>query len=85
MPSNYLFLLEWLMGRRGGGGGRGGGGARKGTRNEEITQVKKHDAHLQLLRKGLLFLTAEVTPIPNEGDHEQASNNRPISLLPVLS
>ena len=32
------------MGRRGGGGG--GGGARKGTRNEEITQVKKHDAHL---------------------------------------
>ena len=47
MPSNYLFLLEWLMGRRGGGGGRGrGGGARKGTRNEEITQVKKHDAHL---------------------------------------
>ena len=44
MPSNYLFLLEWLMGRRGGGGG--GGGARKGTRNEEITQVKKHDAHL---------------------------------------
>ena len=25
MPSNYLFLLEWLMGRRGGGGGRGGG------------------------------------------------------------
>ena len=26
MPSNYLFLLEWLMGRREGGGGRGGGG-----------------------------------------------------------
>ena len=26
MPSNYLFLLEWLMGRRGGGGrGREGG------------------------------------------------------------
>ena len=25
MPSNYLFLLEWLMGRRGGGGGGGGG------------------------------------------------------------
>ena len=47
MPSNYLFLLEWLMGRRGGGGGGGrGGGARKGTRNEEITQLKKHDAHL---------------------------------------
>ena len=46
MPSNYLFLLEWLMGRRGGGGGGGGRGARKGTRNEEITQVKKHDAHL---------------------------------------
>ena len=44
MPSNYLFLLEWLMGRRGGEGE--GGGARKGTRNEEITQVKKHDAHL---------------------------------------
>ena len=31
------------------GGGEGeGGGARKGTRNEEITQVKKHDAHLSL-------------------------------------
>ena len=28
MPSNYLFLLEWLMGRRGGGGGGGGGGGR---------------------------------------------------------
>ena len=31
MPSNYLFLLEWLMGRRGGGGGRGrGGGGEEG-------------------------------------------------------
>ena len=29
--------------------------------------------------------TAEVTPIPKDGDHEQANNNRPISLLPVLS
>ena len=29
--------------------------------------------------------TAEVTPILKEGDHEQANNNRPISLLPVLS
>ena len=28
--------------------------------------------------------TAEVTPIPKNGDHEQANNNRPISLLPVL-
>ena len=28
---------------------------------------------------------AEVTPIPKEGDHELANNNRPISLLPVLS
>jgi hypothetical protein len=28
---------------------------------------------------------AEVTPIPKEGDHELAKNNRPISLLPVLS
>ena len=27
--------------------------------------------------------TAEVTPIPKDGDHEQ-TNNRPISLLPVL-
>ena len=26
-----------------------------------------------------------VTPIPKEGDHEQANNNRPISLLPILS
>jgi hypothetical protein len=28
---------------------------------------------------------AEVIPILKEGDHEQANNNRPISLLPVLS
>ena len=28
---------------------------------------------------------AEVKPIPKEGDHEIASNNRPISLLPILS
>ena len=28
---------------------------------------------------------AEVTPIPKDGDAEQAKNNRPISLLPVLS
>jgi len=28
---------------------------------------------------------AEVTPIPKDSDHEQANNNRPISLLPVLS
>ena len=27
---------------------------------------------------------AEITPIPKEGNHEQA-NNRPISLLPALS
>ena len=29
--------------------------------------------------------TAEVTPIPKVGDHEIPNNNRPISLLPVLS
>ena len=28
---------------------------------------------------------AEITPIPKEGNHEQANNNRPISLLPMLS
>lgn len=28
--------------------------------------------------------TAEVIPIPKHGDHEQANNNRPISLFPVL-
>ena len=28
---------------------------------------------------------AEVVPIPKEGNHEIASNNRPISLLPILS
>ena len=28
---------------------------------------------------------AEVRPIPKEGDHEIANNNRPISLLPILS
>ena len=28
---------------------------------------------------------AEITPIPKEGDHEQTNNNRPISLLPMLS
>ena len=30
MPSNYLFLLEWLMGRRGGRGREGGGGGEEG-------------------------------------------------------
>ena len=29
--------------------------------------------------------TAEVLPILKEGDHEEACNNRPISLLPILS
>ena len=28
---------------------------------------------------------AEITPIPKEGDHEQANNNRLILLLPMLS
>ena len=28
---------------------------------------------------------AEVVPIPKDGDHQQANNNWPISLLPVLS
>ncbi|CAB4013242.1 Hypothetical predicted protein [Paramuricea clavata] len=28
---------------------------------------------------------AVITPIPKDGDHEQANNNRPISLLPILS
>ena len=28
---------------------------------------------------------AEIIPQPKEGDHEIAGNNRPISLLPVLS
>ena len=27
---------------------------------------------------------AEVTPLVKQDDHEQATNNRPISLLPVL-
>jgi len=29
--------------------------------------------------------TAEVCPIPKDGDHKVVSNNRPISLLPILS
>ena len=29
--------------------------------------------------------TAEITPIPKQGNHELPDNNRPISLLPVLS
>ena len=31
------------------------------------------------------WIIAEVVPIVKEGDHEQADNNRPTSLLPVLS
>ena len=33
----------------------------------------------------LAWKTAEVTPIPKVGDHNIPNNNRPISLLPVLS
>ena len=33
----------------------------------------------------LLWKMAEVTPILKDGDHEQANNNRPVSLLPILS
>ena len=33
----------------------------------------------------LAWKTAEVTPIPKAGDHDIPNNNRPISLLPVLS
>ena len=33
----------------------------------------------------LAWKTAEVTPIPKVGDHDIPNNNRPISLLPVLS
>ena len=32
-----------------------------------------------------LWKTAEVTPILKQGDHEKPDNNRPISLLPILS
>ena len=32
-----------------------------------------------------IWKIAEVTPILKQGDHEHANNNRPISLLPVLS
>ena len=32
-----------------------------------------------------VWKTAEVCPIPKDGDHEVASNNRPISLLPIIS
>ena len=33
----------------------------------------------------LAWKTAEVTPILKAGDHDIPNNNRPISLLPVLS
>ena len=33
----------------------------------------------------LIWKTAEVTPIFKQGDHEKPENNRPISLLPILS
>ena len=32
-----------------------------------------------------VWKTAEVCPIPNDGDHEVASNNRPITLLSIIS
>ena len=33
----------------------------------------------------IVWKKAEVTPILKDGDHEEANNNRPISLLPALS
>ena len=33
----------------------------------------------------LIWKTVEVTPIFKQGDHEKPENNRPISLLPILS
>ena len=32
-----------------------------------------------------IWKTAEITPIPKQGNHELPNNNRPISLLPALS
>ena len=32
-----------------------------------------------------IWKTAEITPIPKQGNHELPNNSRPISLLPVLS
>ena len=32
-----------------------------------------------------VWKTAEITPIPKQGNHELPNNNRPISLLPALS
>ena len=32
-----------------------------------------------------IWKTAEITPIPKQDNHELPNNNRPISLLPVLS
>ena len=32
-----------------------------------------------------VWKTAEITPIPKQGNHELRNNNRPISLLPALS
>ena len=32
-----------------------------------------------------IWKTAEITPIPKQGNHELPNNNRPISLLPLLS
>ena len=35
--------------------------------------------------RGLEIKTAEITPLPEQGNHELPINNRPISLLPALS
>ena len=43
------------------------------------------DASLMWGTFPLIWKTAEVSPIFKQGDHEKPENNRPISLLPILS
>ena len=50
-----------------------------------VTFQTEHEASYRRRLSRRAWNKAKVITVPKDGDHEQAENNRPISLLPVLS